>query len=74
MKTNTIFMIAALAMGAATLEFTLGAKAYTCDLPAMTYAPANEYTWNVNIAPGGITITRTIQPWTPNDAGSLTAQ
>jgi hypothetical protein len=71
---DAIIIPATYAAGAATLEFTLGAKTYTCDLPAMTYAPANEYAWNVNIAPGGITITGTIQPWTPNNAGSLTAQ
>lgn len=71
---DAIIIPATYAAGAATLEFTVGGKTYECDLPAQTYASANEYDYDVNIAVTGITITGTIVPWNTNDGGSLTAE
>jgi hypothetical protein len=71
---DAIVIPATYAAGDATLEFVVGGKSYTCDLPAMTYASANEYLYAVKIAPGDVTISGTIRPWTTNNAGSLTAQ
>jgi hypothetical protein len=71
---DAIIIPATYTAGAATLEFTVDDETYSCDLPTMTYAPANEYVYSVNIEPTGVTITGTIQPWITNDAGKLTAR
>jgi hypothetical protein len=71
---DAIIVPATYAAAAASLEFIVGTKTYSCDLPAMTYASANEYLYTVTILPGGITITGTIRPWINNNAGNLTAQ
>lgn len=64
------------ALGAFSVEFVLANNdKFVWDMPAGTeFLPGNEYTYEVTLNRTGVSVTGTIQPWTPNDKGGVAAE
>ena len=73
---DAVVMPGAYGADALSVGFAIGGETFTWNVSEAhaAFEGGNEYTYEVTITRSGVSVTATINPWTPNDRGGVTAQ